>query len=84
VATFRLLTYVVAQEGGLRVSVTAVRSDVEHSTPLTDGESGEAPDRAAARLLRAELVEKVSAKIRARGDVVGSVYEIGDFDRQSK
>ena len=80
-ALFRILTYIVAQDAGYRVSATSSRSDVEHSTPLADVETGEAPTREEALKMRAQLVEKVSAKVRARGDTVVQVREIGDIDR---
>ena len=84
VALFRILTYVVAQDGAFRISATSSRSDVEHSTPLADVETGEAATRAEALKLRAELVEKVSARVRARGDTVVQIREIGDIDKQPR
>jgi hypothetical protein len=81
VALFRILTYVVKQDGAFRVSATSSRSDVEHSTPLADVETGEAPTKADALTMRAALVEKVSAKVRARGDTVVQIREIGDIDK---
>ena len=81
VALFRIITYVVSQDGAFRVSATSSRSDVEHSTPLADVETGEAPTKAEALAIRAALVEKVSAKVRARGDTVVQIREIGDIDK---
>ncbi len=79
-ALFRVLTYVTARDGGFHISVTSSRADVEHSTPLADVETADVATRDDARSTRAELVERVIAKISARGDHVVQVREIGDFD----
>lgn len=81
-ASFRILTYLRAEGTGFHVSVTSVRTDVEHSTPLTDGEARDAASREEAVRLRAELVERLIAKISGRGDSVVQIREIGDLDRK--
>ena len=78
---YRIITYVRAEGSGFQISVTSTRANVEHSIPLTDVETGEAATREDALRVRAELVGRVIARIRERGDNVILVREIGDIDR---